>query len=161
MFFAKRVAFVEGETEKTMLPFIAEKCGCQDHEISVIDCGSKHNLPLYITIANAFELPYVVVHDEDPLPDPIPDTWTEDKRREKEKTFSLNKEIQELVDSKLGHVEILSPDFEGVARISRTQAEKKGKAFAALEHFEANTVEKYPTRLIELVNAIYCGKNES
>lgn len=61
IFFAKKAVFVEGETETTMIPFLAQKLGVYDPEVSVIDCGSKHNLPLYIAIANAFEVPYTVV----------------------------------------------------------------------------------------------------
>ena len=60
MFFARRVVFVEGETEKVVIPYLAEKLGIFDLDVSIIDCGSKHNLHLYITIANAFSLPYVV-----------------------------------------------------------------------------------------------------
>ena len=54
MFFARRVIFVEGETEKVLIPFVAQKLGQYDPDVSIIDCGAKHNLPLYITIAKAF-----------------------------------------------------------------------------------------------------------
>ncbi|MDY6908917.1 MAG: ATP-dependent endonuclease [Thermodesulfobacteriota bacterium] len=74
---------MEGETEKVILPFLAEKIGVFNADISVIDCGSKHNLPLYIAVAEAFEIPYLVIHDEDPLPDPMPKDWAEEKKREK------------------------------------------------------------------------------
>ena len=70
MFFAQRVVFVEGETEPVLIPFLADKLGRLDPEVSVIDCGSKHNLPLYVAIAEAFRIPHVVIHDEAPLPDP-------------------------------------------------------------------------------------------
>ena len=90
MFFAKKTIFVEGETEKSILPFLAQKLGCFNSDVSIIDCGSKHNLPLYITIANAFSLNYHVLHDEDRLPDFIPEDWNEDKIREKQRTFELN-----------------------------------------------------------------------
>lgn len=90
MFFAKKTIFVEGETEKSILPFLAQKLGCFSSDISIVDCGSKHNLPLYIAIANAFSLSYHVLHDEDPLPDPIPEEWNDEKQREKRRTFELN-----------------------------------------------------------------------
>lgn len=45
MFFARRVIFVEGETEKVLIPYVAQKLGRFDPDISVIDCGAKHNLP--------------------------------------------------------------------------------------------------------------------
>ncbi|HHZ11599.1 MAG TPA: AAA family ATPase [Acholeplasmataceae bacterium] len=155
MFFARRVVFVEGETEKVILPYLAEKIGVFNPDISVIDCGSKHNLPLYITVADAFEIPYLVVHDEDPIPYPIPNDWTEEKKREKQRTYELNKMIADLVKTPLGQVEVLSPDFEQAAGVSKSQGEKKGKALAALDHFASVDAENIPERLKRVVRAVY------
>lgn len=151
MFFAQRVVFVEGETEKVVLPFLAEKLGVFNSDVSFIDCGSKHNLPLYIAIANAFKIPYLVIHDEDPLPDPIPSTWNKDKIQEKQRTFALNQEIIRLVNTPLGRVEMLSPDFEGVSGVSKNQGDKKGKALAALDYFETGDMSNIPERLKQIV----------
>ncbi|HKZ41838.1 MAG TPA: AAA family ATPase, partial [Candidatus Hodarchaeales archaeon] len=93
LFFARKVLLVEGETEHAIFPFLASRLDCFDPSVTIVDCGSKHNLLLYIRILNAYGIPYVVVHDEDPLPDPIPDDWNEDKRREKRRTFELNATI--------------------------------------------------------------------
>jgi len=155
MFFAKRVVFVEGETEKVIFPFLAEKLGVFDSDVSIIDCGSKHNLPLYIEIANAFKIPYLVIHDEDPLPDPIPDDWDENKRREKRRTFELNVEIANLARAQGAQVEILSPDFERVSGVPRSQGEKKGKALAALDHFDSLDISQIPTQLQDIVKKVY------
>jgi len=155
MFFAKRVVFVEGETEKVIFPFLAEKLGMFDSEVSIIDCGSKHNLPLYIEIANAFKISYLVIHDEDPLPNPIPDDWDEKKRREKRRTFELNSEIANLAKEQGAQVEILSPDFEGVSGVPRSQGEKKGKALAALDYFDSLEISQIPKQLQDLVRKIY------
>ncbi len=155
MFFARRVIFVEGETEKVLIPYVAQKLGIFDPDVSVIDCGAKHNLPLYVTIANAFQISYIVIHDEDPLPDPIPADWDENKRREKERTFRLNKEIADLVEASLGQVKVFEPDFERACGVSRTQGDKKGKALAALEHFEGSSAQDIPDVLKSVVEACY------
>ena len=139
----------------TLLPFLAKKIGCFDADVSVIDCGSKHNLPLYIAIANAFQLSYIIVHDEDPLPEPIPSDWNEDKLRSKRNTFKLNDEIRNIIDVSIGSVEIFSPYFEGVAEVSRNQGEKKGKALAALDHFEDKAIDEIPDRLKVVVESVY------
>ena len=89
MFFAKKIAFVEGETENVIIPYLSTKLDCYDPEISIIDCGSKFNLPLYITVANAFKLKYIVVHDEDPLPHPIPPEWSAEKRASRAENFFI------------------------------------------------------------------------
>jgi putative ATP-dependent endonuclease of the OLD family len=158
MFFARRVVFVEGETEKVVLPYLAGKMEVYDPDVSIIDCGSKYNLPLYIAVAKAFDISYLVIHDEDPLPDPIPDEWNEEKRREKKRTFDLNEYIMNLVETPLGQVEILSPDFEEVSGVSKSQGEQKGKALAALDHFETVDKQNITQRLMQIVNAAYGGK---
>lgn len=155
MFFARRVIFVEGETEKVLIPYVAERQGCVDLDVSIIDCGAKHNLPLYITIAKAFEIPYLVIHDEDPLPDPIPEEWNEEKRREKQRTFGLNEQIRALVAAPLGSVKMFSPDFERACGVSRSQGAKKGKALAAIEHFEQLPTQDVPEALLQIVAAVY------
>lgn len=154
IFFAKKVVLVEGETEKTLLPYLAQRLDCYDPTVSIIDCGSKHNLPLYIIIANAFKLNFHVVHDEDSLPDSIPDDWDEDKRKEKRRTFALNSEIAALVRSS-GKVSICPGDLETLSGVSKTQGKKKGKALAALEHFQALDKSEIPAGLVELVMDVY------
>lgn len=155
MFFARRVVFVEGATEKTVLPFLAKKLGIYDHEVSIIDCGSKHNLPLYMAIANAFSLEYVVIHDEDPIHDTIPEDWNKDKIKAKQDTFALNNTIQNALNGIRGKVLMQSPDFETMAEISKTQGEKKGKPIAALDHFESLDVSEIPPDIVELVKVVY------
>ena len=148
MFFAKKIAFVEGETEKVIFPFLAQKMNCHDPEISIIDCGSKFNLLLYITIANAFHLPYVVIHDEDPLPDPIPPDYDQ-------RAFAVNAEIQNAINTNFGSHHMFTPHFEGLSGISRSQGDKKGKALAALEYFASIENEAIPQKIQDIVRDIY------
>lgn len=155
MFFAKRVAFVEGETERKLFPYLAEKMGCLSPDVTIVDCGAKHNLPLYVAIANAFRLDYVVVHDEDPVPNPVPADWPEEKGREKNRTFALNAEIRDAVDPALGKVLVLRPELEQAGGISKTQGGKKGKALAALDHFDAKQSSEIPAPLADVVRTIY------
>ena len=155
LFFARKVVLVEGETEKAILPFLAMKLGCFDPGVSIIDCGSKHNLPLYITILNGFQLHYYVIHDEDPLPDPIPVEWDEDKIREKRRIFNLNNTIANLIDRNIGSFYMLSPDFEGLSGVSKTQGSKKGKAIAALDHYSGIPADNIPETLQIVVRAVF------
>ena len=160
MLFARRVAFVEGETEKSIFPFLAKKMGCHSEDISVIDCGSKNNIPLYVSIAKAFQLNYVVVHDEDPLPDPIPENWSTDRRRSEKHTFDLNDQIKDLVGDS-GSVTVLKPDFEVCGRVSKSQGENKGKALAALDHFDKVEIEAIPRNIADAVRMIYMDARET
>jgi len=97
----------------------------------------------------------LVVHDEDPLPNPIPADWNENKRTEKERAFKLNAQIAALVKPGLGSVRMFSSDFEGATGVSRTQGEKKGKALAALDHFEKTKPEDICGELIGVIDATY------
>ena len=153
MFFARRVVFVEGETEHATIPYLAQKLDILDADISVIDCGSKYNIPLYMRIANAFQLPYLVVHDEDPLPNPLPEN--EDERRSKQKTFDLNQKIAEVLDETIGTIQIMSKDFEDASGVSRSQGKRKGKALAALDHFEGKEPNDIPETVKKLIRAAY------
>lgn len=161
MFFARKVVFVEGATEKTVIPFLAQKMTVFDNEISIIECGAKHNLPLYITIANAFALNYVVVHDEDPLPEPIPCEWNDDKKKEKKRTFELNDTIKNAIDHRYGVVYMMRSDFEDVSGISTNQGKKLGKPLAAINHFEKTNVSDIPQVMRELVLNIYSSNGNS
>ena len=159
LFFAKKVVLVEGETEKVLLPYLAKRLGCIDPDVSVIDCGGKSNLRLYIAVLNAFRIPYCAVYDEDPLPDPVPPDWTEQKTAERRRLFNENAEIGNAVDASLGSVEILAPDFEGVSGVSRSQGDKRGKAVAALEHFAGQKPGDTPQRLCDVVARAYQTTN--
>lgn len=152
LFFARKVVFVEGETEKVILPYLAQKLGTPCDDVTIVNCGSKHNLPLYIQLANAFSIQYAVIHDEDPLPDPIPDEWPDEKKKSKQRTFALNAEIQEMVDQSIGKVFMVAPDFEKMAGISKKQSAKKGKALAALDYFSDKSPEDIPETLRAIID---------
>ena len=65
LFFAEKVILVEGQTDKVIIPALAAKLGVFKHSYTVIDCGAKQNIPLYIKLMNKFKIPYVAVYDKD------------------------------------------------------------------------------------------------
>ncbi len=65
LFFASKVVLLEGATEKTVLPLLAKEIGVFKYEYTLIDCGSKDNIPLYAKLMNKFLIPYVAVYDQD------------------------------------------------------------------------------------------------
>ncbi len=155
LFFSRLVVFVEGETEKVIIPYLAEKMGVYDADVSIIDCGSKFNILLYMRIANAFGLSYLVVHDEDRLPQEIPEDWGAEKTREKRRTFELNQTIVEALNEKIGAVHVMSNDFEDASGVPRSQGKRKGKALAALNHFDGMASDDFPDAVKQLVRAAY------
>lgn len=65
LFFAKKVILVEGATDKTIIPRLAKATGHFNYEYTVIECGGKDSIKLYIKLLNSFRIPYVVVYDKD------------------------------------------------------------------------------------------------
>lgn len=65
LFFASKVVLLEGATEKTVFPLLAKELGVFRYEYTLIDCGSKDNIPLYVKLMNKFSIPYVAVYDRD------------------------------------------------------------------------------------------------
>ena len=70
LFFSRAAILVEGMTEKMTLPFIFQALGhdADREQISIIECGGKANLPLFVEICRRARIPYVVVHDSDIRP---------------------------------------------------------------------------------------------
>ncbi len=157
LFFARKVVLVEGATEKSTLPLIARHIGCFDHRVSIIDCGSKFNLTLYMEVLNAFRIPYLVIHDEDPVDpelEPGAAKYDSDKFREAKQTFEENQRIEDAADSIIGGVRQIPGKFEKLLGISKAQADKLGKPFAAVEKYAQQGVE-ISEDVKELVITVY------
>lgn len=65
LFFAKKVILVEGQTDKTIVPFLAKSLSIFRNDYTLVDCGSKNNMPLYLKLLNGFKVNYIVVYDRD------------------------------------------------------------------------------------------------
>ncbi len=138
-------------SSEAAIPFIAQKLRCFDPEVSVIDCGSKFNLPLYMEIAGAFGLDHFVLHDEDP----VDESLTGDELREARRTFAFNSEISAIAAKTGGHVRVVPPNFEGWIGVSKRQGEKKGKPLAAIDHLEELLAGDAPFGIRQLVQQLY------
>lgn len=63
LFFAKKIILVEGTTEKTVIPLLAQSLGVFKHNYTLVDCGNKDAMPSYIKLLNKFSLKYAVVYE--------------------------------------------------------------------------------------------------
>ena len=157
LFFARKVVLVEGATEKSTLPLIARRIDSFDHRVSIIDCGSKFNLTLYMEVLNAFRIPYLVIYDEDSIdPELKPGgaKYDPDKFREAKQAFEENQRIEDAADSTVGKMRQISGKFEKLLGISKAQADKLGKPFAAVEHYTQEGVE-ISEDVKDLVRTVY------
>jgi len=153
IFFAKKVVLVEGDCEKVAFPRIAKKMNkdLNARGISIIECGGKFNIGFFVKVLNAFKIPYVVVHDVDP----VDDSLTGDRLRDARKLFEVNNTIQSILNASLGKIEPIDPDFEHVLGITRHQAEKLGKPYAAFRKLETMQESDILPRLKEIVDSFF------
>jgi predicted ATP-dependent endonuclease of OLD family len=102
---ARAAILVEGMTEKVTMPFVFHALGhdADREQISIVECGGKANLPLFIEICKRARVPYVVVHDSDMRPGREPVI----------SELKLNKLIRRLAGAR--RTVLLEPDFEAVA----------------------------------------------
>ena len=153
MFFARRVMFVEGNTEKVALPLVfrALEIDVNKENISVVECGGKTKIPLFVKVAKVFRIPYVVLVDHDIQE--IKEDWS-DKRKEKErernkKHGSWNSTILDVADG--SRTFWMKPDFEGELGLPRDESSKIDQA---LSRFDEATDEDIPDCLRDPVEKL-------
>ena len=159
VFFARKVALVEGGTEKSVIPVVARRLGVFDHTVSLVDCAGKFNLTLYMKVLNAFHIRYLAVYDEDPVPQELQPGGSKhdpDKHKEARNTFQENQNIEAECNREFGNTRMVPGKLEDVLGISESHAEKVGKPYAAVEHFsdESNAI---PVELQNLVSEVYAA----
>ena len=140
LFLARAVVLVEGLTEKLVLPFVFSALGYDvDREaISIIECGGKPNIPLFVRICEAARVPYVAMHDRD----------APAGRKPIHGERVLNAQIQQLAGPE--RVVVLTPDFEGAAGL-RARSHKPEHAW---EHFSALATGDVPAPLRDAVERV-------
>ena len=140
LFLGRAAVLVEGRTEKLALPFVFRALGYDaDREaITIVDCGGKPNIPLFVRICHAARIPCLAIHDRD----------AEANRHPSHAERVLNSQIKELA----GHTRTveLAPDFEAVAGL-RGHRHKPARAF---EHFSRLSSERVPAVLSQAVQEV-------
>lgn len=71
LFFAKRVILLEGDTEYMIFPRVADLLGIfettenkiKKDDVTLINCRSRNNIPIFQEVLNYFKIDYGVVHD--------------------------------------------------------------------------------------------------
>jgi hypothetical protein len=124
-------------TEKISLPFVFRALGHDPDgaQISIVECGGKANLPLFIEICRRARVPFVVIHDSDLWPD----------REPLEDNLALNALIRRRAGA--GRTIVLEPDFEGVAGF-RGRGPKPERAWS---HLAGASLDELPEPLVRAV----------
>jgi CRISPR-associated exonuclease Cas4 len=159
MFFAKKVILVEGDTEKFIIPFctselveLDKKYDLAANNICVVECGGKNNIHIFMRVLNKFRIPYVVLHDTDPISFAEDKPDKSDKEKQELNTFKENDFIRAALGQDIGKIIRVNPELENISGVSKSQAEKLGKVQAAYMTYEGVDVDEYPERLREVID---------
>jgi len=139
LFFAKKIILVEGQTDKTILAFLAKKYNFYKYDYTIVDCGSKDNIPLYIKLLNNFLIPYMVVFDKDHQKDKSEDA--------KNKADSLTKKIKGNINEEIGDIIILENDIEEEINLKSDQQKKPYKALEHVSNTNFSISESFKNKL--------------
>jgi predicted ATP-dependent endonuclease of OLD family len=137
LFLSRAAILVEGMTEKITFPLVFRALGhdADGEQISIVECGGKANMPLFIEICRRARVPFVVVHDSDMRAD----------REPVEDEVKLNALIRRLAGAK--RTVVLEPDFEGVAGF-RGRGPKPQRAWS---HLAEARLDELPEPLVRAV----------
>ncbi len=152
-FFARCVMFVEGNTEKIALPLAFQALGTDVNKanVSVIECGGKTKMPLFIRTARAFSIPFVVLADHDVRH--VDETWPEKRKVAQREKNAKHEKWNKAVAAAAGndHVYWLKPDFEECLGLPSDEAEKVDQA---LERFSGAKEKDIPGCLQKPIKAL-------
>lgn len=109
LFFAKKVILVEGQTDKTIFPFIAKRLNVFKYDYTIIDCGGKDSIHLYISLLNKFKINYTVVYDKDNHIEKSPQKIADSNAK--------NLIIENAIDINFGKSIVLENDIDGRAHV--------------------------------------------
>lgn len=128
LFFAEKVILVEGPTEKTIIPALAKQLNVFRHDYTIIDCGSKDSIPLYLKLLNKFGIKYIAVYDQD---------HQHNKSQEAKDTATRSTDkILNLIENKFGQSIAFINDIEEELGYPSGNS---GKPFKALQYIKSDT----------------------
>lgn len=161
IFFSKKVILVEGDTEKFIIPFwsskytkMKSKFDLQANNICVIDCGGKTNMHIFMRVLNKFKIPYVIIHDIDPINFPEDKPLKTHREEGKLRMFNENSFIEKTLDPTIGKIIRINPELEKVIGVSNSQVEREGKVGAAYLKYEQLSLDEYPSSIEQIMNLI-------
>lgn len=161
MFFSKKVVLVEGDTERFIVPFWATKFTEKDkkydlsaNNICVAECGGKTNMHIFMRVLNKFKIPYIAIHDVDPVNFPENKSNKTDKEEAELRMFKENDFITGSLDRNIGKIIKITPELENIIGIATNQVEKHGKIGAAFLKFDELPLKDYPNQIQKILDLI-------
>ena len=105
-------------------------------------------------VLNKFEIPYVVLHDVDPISFPEDKPGKTDKETAELNIFKENDFIRAALAEDIGKIIKVNPEFENISGVSKSQAERQGKVQAAYNKYEGMDIKDYPPALKKMLGLV-------
>jgi len=128
LFFARKVILSEGATDKTVIPKLAKQLDAFKYDYTVIDCGGKDSIKLYIKLLNRFKIPYTAVYDKD--------HQSAKDTNAKNSADVSSKAIEDAIDKTIGASVVFINDIEEELGLS---VSAKNKPYVALTAISEET----------------------
>lgn len=147
LFFAKHVVLVEEFSAIAAFERAAEVMGLFERhgrlrrEVSFVDCNGKSNIPAFLRVLNAFQIPYRVLHDEDP---------------ENPTEQANNQKVLGLLPGGENQRHLVTPDLEGLLGYKAPSKSKPFFAVTTVENLHAQG--QLPAAFQEAVCMAYFGQ---
>lgn len=168
LFFAKKVILVEGDTEKFVIPFCSaelleldKKYDLSANNVCIVECGGKNNIHIFMRVLNRFKIPYIVIHDVDPIDFPENKPDKTDKEEQELSTFKENEFIEAALNKEVGKIIKVNAEFEKITGVSKNQTDKHGKVQAAYNKYDDLAIKDYPKKLIEMLDLVVDWNKEN
>ena len=130
LFFAEKVILVEGQTDKVIIPALADRLDVFKYSYTIIDCGSKQNIPLYIKLLNKFSIPYIAVYDKD---------HQENKKTNPQAIGAADSATKAILDEVVEGLGITVELVNDIEEELGYENGKSGKPFQALQHIKSDS----------------------
>lgn len=153
MFFAKKIVFVEGDTEKFSIPIILNKIGIDPikESISIVECGSKGGIELFAQVLNKFNesggrkiINYLVIHDKDI---PWKDQGDPNRVKKERQAQKQNQDLKTLCAT--NPIYVCTPDFERELGLTLSDKSKPYKACNQINGMKAQQLSKKLIRFLK------------
>ncbi len=161
IFFSEKIVLIEGSSEEIITNILIQEGKLDVSNVSIINAGSKYNIPRFLKVFNSIGVPYTVLVDEDPYFLPNYTKKNPSKIKGKRNAYKKTIEIANLVEESLGKIVVISPNLDKFLGVSTSQSENLGKPTAVYEKYKelGEKNDEIIERIEELFNLLINPEN--
>ena len=136
IFFSEKIILLEGHSEELISNILIQEEKLNVSNVSIINAESKFNIPRFLKVFNSLRIPYTILIDEDPYFLPKYTKTNPSRIKEKRRAYKMTLKIADIVDTSIGKIIVVSPNFDEFLGVSKNQIDKLGKPTASYIRFK-------------------------